>query len=158
MHFTTSPIFTSSEGFVSFFVQENSLIWTSPSIPSSNSIKAPKSVSFVTFPSIMSSTWYFSSKCIHGSSVKCFNERLIRFSGASIRITLSSISCPFFTKSFGRATCPQLISLIWRRPSKPPKSIKAPKLVKLFTVPFTVSPIFTVLKNVSLAWLLCSSK
>ena len=73
----------------------------------------------------------------------------MRRSSGSILITFSSISWPFLTKSFGRVTWPQLMSLMWSKPSNPPRSIKAPKLVKLLTSPLTESPIWVRWKKSS---------
>ncbi len=78
-------------------------------------------------------------------------------SWGSRRITFSWIGSPSFTKSLGRVTWPQLMSLMCSRPSKPPRSTKAPKEVKLLTVPSTTSPILIFAKNSSRRFLMSSS-
>ena len=47
---TSSPFFSTSEGCLTRLVQEMSETCTRPSIPSSTSMKAPKSVMLRTFP------------------------------------------------------------------------------------------------------------
>ena len=74
-------------------VQDMSEMWTSPSIPSSSWTKAPKSVRFLTRPSIFVPTGYRVSRSCHGSLSVRFSDSEI-FSSAlfTFRIFISTMS------------------------------------------------------------------
>src|SRR6266446_6654240 len=78
----------------------------------------------------------------HGSSVACLSPSEMRlFSASTLRITTSTES-PFFTTSDGCCTrFVQDMSEMWISPSMPGSiSTKAPKLVRLRTLPFKRVP------------------
>src|ERR1035438_2830883 len=78
MAFTLSPFFSTSEGCLTRLVQLRLLTWTSPSIPSSISMKAPKSVKLRTLPSTTAPTGNFSCRLSQGFDSSCFRPRLLR--------------------------------------------------------------------------------
>ncbi len=61
------PICVNSAGCLIFLVHDKSLIWISPSTPSSSSTNTPKLVKFRTFALWCEFTGYFSSISAHGS-------------------------------------------------------------------------------------------
>ncbi len=63
---TWSPGFTTSAGLRTFFDQDISERWISPSTPFSSSTKAPKSATRVTVPCTRSPVLYFSPASSHG--------------------------------------------------------------------------------------------
>src|SRR5678816_3269785 len=56
------------------------------------------------------------------------------FSGSKLS-TLTLIRSPIFTRSEGCATRPHDMSVMWSRPSMPPRSTNAPKSVMFLTTP-----------------------
>ena len=74
----------------------------------------------------MPPTEYLLSMPSHGSFWICFKPKeTLSFSLSKLN-TFTSISSPKFKASFGFTTLDHEISVIWSRPSKPPKSMKAP--------------------------------
>ena len=66
---------------------------TRPSIPSSISMNAPKSVRLRTRPSMMAPIGYLSSSCSHGFSCSCFMPSEMRRSfGLTLRMMVSTSS------------------------------------------------------------------
>ena len=117
---TRSPFFRISEGCFTRLVQDMSEIWMSPSIPSSSSMKAPKSTRFRTFPSRRVPTGYRCSKASHGLGSTCFIPSEIRREDRSTSRTTTSTTSPTVTTLEGCLTrWVQDISEIWTRPSTP---------------------------------------
>ena len=79
-----------------------------------------------TVASYIPPTEYFPSIVSHGSFWICFNPRETRsFSLSKLKI-FTSISCPRAKTSDGLVTLDHEMSVICKRPSKPPRSTKAP--------------------------------
>ena len=115
-------------------------IWTSPSIPGSNSTKAPKSLILTTFPKTAEPSLYFSSTTLHGSGVNSLILNDNFFASLSKFIILTSTIWPIFNTSsqdfiWLHEICDKCIN-----PSTPSTSAKAPKFVNLFISAFTMSP------------------
>ena len=98
-----------------------------------------------------------SSARLHGSSWVCFKPRETRsVSGLYLR-TLTVTSSPTWKTSLGWLTRPQLMSVMWSRPSMPPRSTKAPYSVMFLMMPLTTlfsSRVSSVLLFISIALLL----
>ena len=123
-----SPEFTNSDGCLIFLVQERSVMWIRPSIPSSSSTNTPKLVKLRTVPVCLEPTGYFSVILIQGSGVSCLIPKdILRSLRSRVKITAST-SSPSFTKSWAeRKWVLQDISETWIRPSTPSAiSTKAP--------------------------------
>ena len=69
------------------FVHDRSEMWTSPSMPSSTSTNAPKSVRLRTLPLSREPTGYFSASCSQGFGSICFRPRLMRCASWSMSST-----------------------------------------------------------------------
>jgi hypothetical protein len=154
---TSSSIFNASDGcFIwSWLILE---IWTNPSIPGSNSIKAPKSLILTTFPKTAELTAYFSSIMLHGSGVKAFILKDNFFSSLFKLKILTSMISPIFNTSSQELTCFHESCDKWIKPSIPLISAKAPNLVNLLTSAFTTSPSFKDSQAKFSFWAFCSSK
>ena len=139
MHLTSSSIFNTSDGCLiwSWLILE---IWTNPSIPGSNSTKAPKSLILTTLPKTAELTEYLSSTTLHGSGVKAFILKDNFFSSLSKLKILTSTISPIFNISSQELTCFHESWDKWIKPSIPLISAKAPNLVNLFISAFTTSP------------------
>src|SRR5712692_4969816 len=64
----------------------------------------------------------------------------MRFPSFSTLMTFTRTCCPTETNSFGSVTRRRLISETCSRPSTPPRSMKAPNGVRVFTVPVSSAP------------------
>src|SRR6201997_294405 len=84
---TRSPFFKTSEGCLTRFVQLRLLTWTRPSMPSSISTKAPKSVRLRTRPSTVMPTGNFSCSESQGFDASWRMPREMR---RSVGFTLST--------------------------------------------------------------------
>ena len=115
-------------------------MWTSPSIPGNTSTKPPKSVKRLTLPSITSPAASFCSTPSHGPGVVALSESDTRPASSSIARTLTSTSSPTDTTDLGETLRSWDNSVTWTSPSTPPRSMKAPKLVKRATLPVTTEP------------------
>ena len=98
IHLTSWPIDKTSLGcFIwSWLIFE---IWTKPSIPGSNSTKAPKSLILTTFPKTAEPSLYFSSTTLHGSGVSSLILNDNFFVSLSKFIILTSTIWPIFKTS-----------------------------------------------------------
>ena len=123
---TASPILNSCEGCLIFSVHEISEIWTRPWIPSSNSTKAPYFWIATILPVILLPTLYLPWTWLHGSDVNCFIPRDTLFLSLLMLKILTLISSPTWYNSDGCPIFPQDISVIWTRPSIPPRSTNMP--------------------------------
>ena len=94
-----SFIVKNSDGCLIFFVHDKSEIYTKPSIPSSNSIKTPKFVKFLTIPLCFEPIGYFSVMSVQGSLVSCLIPSDIFLDSLSKVKTTASTSSPTETKS-----------------------------------------------------------
>ena len=109
-----------------------------------------------TCPFTLEPTGYFSSMCIHGFSDFCFSPRATFSFSLSMPSIVTSISSSIANNSEGWLILPQLISVMCKSPSSPPKSIKAPKSAMFFTTPFLTCPT-SISDNNSCFFLLRSS-
>ena len=121
-------------------VQESSETWTRPSMPGSSSTNAPYGTRFVTLPLTFMLTGYFSAILSHGLSVFCLRPSETRSFSRSMSSTSTSTSWPTLSISLGWLSRLQLMSVMWSRPSRPSRSMNAPKSVMFLTVPLTVLP------------------
>ena len=96
-----------------------------------------------TLPLTRELTGYFFSISSQGEVSFCFRPSAIFSRSRSMFRILTSTSSPIFTISLGWFTRPQLMSVMCSRPSRPPRSMNAPKSAMLVTVPRTMSPSFT---------------
>ena len=97
-----------------------------------------------TLPLTRELTGYFFSISSQGEVSFCFRPRAIFSRSRSMFRILTSTSSPILTTSVGWFTRPQLMSVMCRRPSSPPRSMNAPKSAMFVTVPRTMSPSFTL--------------
>ena len=93
-----------------------------------------------TFPRTRAPTGYFLSISVQGYGRSCLSPREMRSRFQSTSRTFTSTFWPMPTTSEGCPTRPQDMSVMWRRPSKPPRSMKAPKSVMFFTTPSRTCP------------------
>src|SRR6056300_1809973 len=100
-----SPRVRTSEGCFTFFVHDKSEIYTKPSIPSSNSIKTPKLVKFLTKPECLEPIGYLEVMSVHGSGVICLIPKDILRDSRSIDKITATTSSPTFTKSCAERKC-----------------------------------------------------
>src|SRR5699024_4754098 len=101
-----------------------------PSTPGKTSTNAPKLTNRLTVPSTTSPCDTFSSIFAQGPGSKFFLDNEIRSLSLSTDKTSTSIVSPSETTSEALSTCSCASSEIWTRPSIPPTSTKAPKVVK----------------------------
>ncbi len=109
-------------------------------MPGNTSTKAPKSVKRFTLPSMTSPAANFCSTPSHGPGCVAFNDNDTRPSTSSIARTLTSTSSPTVTADLGDTLRSCDNSVKWTKPSTPPRSMNAPKLVIRATLPVTTSP------------------
>ena len=103
-------------------------MWTRPSIPSSTSMKAPKSVRFLTLPVMRSPSWYRSLIICQGFGSVCRRPSDSRRAALSTSRTTASTVSPTARTFEGCLTLlVHDISETWIRPSTPgSSSMKAP--------------------------------
>ena len=90
----------------------------------------------------------------HGCGCNCFNPRDTRLLRSSKSITATFKRWSNWTISLGLSTRPQERSVMWRRPSTPPRSMNTPKSVMFLTAPSRTWPASIVSRICSL----CSSR
>ena len=83
---------------------------------------------------------YFSAARLHGSSLICLSPSETRSVSALNFNTLTRTWSPTWNSSDGWLTRPQLMSVMWSRPSMPPRSMNAPYSVRFLTMPSTIWP------------------
>ena len=89
--FTRSPFFNTSEGCFTRLVQLRLLTCTRPSMPSSISMNAPKSVRLRTRPSTLAPTGYFSMSESQGFAANCrIPNEILRSAGLTLNTTQST--------------------------------------------------------------------
>ena len=136
----SSPALSTSEGLLMRLVHDNSLTCTSPSTPGSSSMNAPYGMRLTTLPDTLPPMGYFSSILSHGLASFCFKPRLTRSFSLLMSSTTTSSSWPVANICEGCVMRPQLMSVMCSRPSRPFRSMNAPKSVRFFTVPLRMSP------------------
>ena len=129
-----SPSLTTSPGWATRWF-DSSLMWIRPSRPSSTRTKAPKFTSLVTVPVMTSPMLYLATDSCHGSGWRRRMERLIRPRSWLMSMTSASTWSPISYAVSGLLTLFHDSSLLWTRPSIPPRSTKTPKGAMLRTVP-----------------------
>ena len=116
----SAPTWVNSDGCFTFLVQDKSLIWMSPSTPSSSSTKIPKLVKLRTFAVCLLPIGYLTSIVSHGSSLSCLiPSDILRSSRSRVKITASTSSPTCMNSCALRRCWLQLISETWIRPSTP---------------------------------------
>ncbi len=90
---------------------------------------------FTTSPLTLVLTGYRSSMCSHGLSFNCLRPRATFSLSLSTLSTLISISSSMRSSSDGWPMRSQLMSVMWSRPSMPPRSTNAPNSAMFLTTP-----------------------
>ena len=120
-------------------------IWTKPCTAGAISTNAPKLAKRTTVPSITSSSWNLPLIFSKGVGKVSLIDNEIRSESFSTDLTLTFTLSPTDTTCSGDSTCSCDSSETWTKPSTPPISMKAPKLVKRATLPSITSRLMNLI-------------
>ena len=104
-----------------------------------------------TLPRMREPTGYFFSISAQGLTSRCLRPNAIFSFSRSMLRTRTSIFWSILSSSLGWLMRLQDMSVMWSRPSMPPRSTKAPKSAMFLTVPETMSPSLRVSRSRFLA-------
>ena len=144
-----SPSLTTSRGCW-MCRSASALTCTRPSTPGKSSTKAPNGCSRATLPCSFLPSASCGRAASHGSCSSARSDKAMRswpFSSFSMRSTCTLTFCPGFTTSCACATRACDSSLTCTRPSRPPRSTKAPKSRTEVMVPSTCAPTSRCLRS-----------